>query len=743
MTFLKSLITTLLALTALSAAAGPVTGRRVQAVQPGGKSFTIVVNGDEFRHSFTDEHGHAVIKGSDGYYYYASYSSDGTIYSTGHLVGETAPASVLSASLKRQPVQASQLRRRQIQKTLSARTMRRAKAQAAGNGGVVRRHSIILLVEFQDTKMQHSKSDFERLITERGYSLNGATGCAAEYFEDQLGGEYEFTYTVSDIITLSRDCKYYFQDDDKGYIDLNAHKAVKEACELAAASGIDFSQFDDDGDGYVDNVFLFVAGRDEAESAAETDLPWSHQSYLHYYYSPDVVQGGKKIDNYALTTELRLVSTGISSKYILAGIGTFCHEYSHTLGLADLYDTDYEENGYSNAVWGCTNLMDTGSYNNNGDTPPHYSAIEYECAGVTSHRETLAPGRYSLEPISKNRRYLKMETGNPGEFWLIECRTNASVSGPSRWDKYIGGKGLLVYHIDQSQNPAGTSATYQMDMTAALRWSYNEVNCLSSHQCAYLLSATPGLSAYVFQDNVWYSNRSEVKKVFYPTSKNNSLTSESDPAFVFWDGSESPLAITDIKLSGENVTFTVRSTAEMDLPEIIPGDSEIFQDAAILQWTSDDPEYNEPAYLSYCQSDGTLCEPIEVQPYAPGKYAYTIEGLKTRTAYKTEICFMSDGFFGHPASVNFTTKTSYGSYAYMFLNNVARNEDQTFPTGSRLPLRLYNAGSGAKVKWYFNDKEIHCAADGYYSLNSSGTIKAVLEKSNGETEIISKYFRVK
>ena len=122
-----------------------------------------------------------------------------------------------------------------------------------------------------------------------------------------------------------------------------------------------------------------------------------------------------------------------------------------------MYDSDYEASGgYSEGLWYSTSLMDGGCYNDNTNTPPCLNAIELDQLGIIEP-EVLAVGDYVLRPLSEKKRFLRMDTDNPGEYFLFECR---AASG---WDQYMGsyggfvGSGLLIYHVDRSMNAAGYS----------------------------------------------------------------------------------------------------------------------------------------------------------------------------------------------------------------------------------------------------------------------------------------------
>lgn len=727
------IFTLLILLTPKYAVSKPVNMLHVFLSQPDGSRFEAIINGDEFASTITDTEGRSIIKNKDGYYCYALYNTDGSKYSTGYIVGEKTPANIMEAS-KKIPYDALRKQAAEKRGIMTAEIKRKAllsgkTAKDAGiktKEGPINKHCVVLLVQFRDKSFKYTKADFEALVSQPGYSFNGATGSVKDYFNAQFRGDYIFNFTLSDIITLDKNCGYYFADEG-GKKDVRAHLAVKEACEKADAAGMDFSAFDADGDGEVDNVFLFVAGRDQADGGGE-DCVWSHQYYLKA--TTNLAIDGKIINTYAVTTELRLAP---DNSFPLAGIGVFCHEYSHTLGLMDMYDTDgLASGGYGNGLWSSLALMDGGNSNNNTNTPPNYNAVDYDMLGLGTPAP-LTSGQHYLAPISQNRGFFKMETGNNGEYYLLECRDNEG------WDSHIGGKGLIIYHIDKSRKQSGYSDSQGRDLTAEERWLLNEVNCRPLHQCAELVSATPGISAYTPEG--YYANNAHL--VFYPSTVNNAFSPATEPRFVFWDGTESPLAISDIKFNGNSIEFNVVNISGIDIPSVKPGRHDIFQDAAIIQWEASIPSYTGSSYISYGKS-GEEPVTIEVLPYQAGKYAVILEGLSSRTAYRTSIVFKEGGISGPAAALNFTTKSLYDVEPYIFLYGVVqRNSDGSFPKNSLIPLRIYNLRGAYSVQWFFDDKEIPAPACGYYELVSSGQLKAVVTYADGSKDIIQKTIIVK
>ena len=588
--------------------------------------------------------------------------------------------------------------------------------------GPMVKHGIVILAQFANMHFKHEREHFVAMLTQEGYDVGGATGSAKEYFDAQFSGAVEFSFDVSEIVTLSNDLAYYGGNtsNSKGTeSDKAPEEMVIEACRLADPQ-VDFSIYDDDGDGEVDNVFIFFAGGDEAEGAGD-DCIWSHAWYLRDGAGKQLELDGKVVNRYACTAEMtRYYDLSGEIRQRLAGIGTFCHEYSHTFGLPDLYDTDYDgSGGDAVALWGSTSLMDGGNQNNGCNTPPSFNAIEREILGLTEPVLIEGDGTYRLEPVHKGGAVYRMNTDTEGEYFLFECRAEDS------WDAYIGGSGLLVYHIDKTGRPSGYSDAYGRDIKALSRWTiYNEVNCRPDHQCADLIEALPDAAS--------------VRNVFYPMGAVTSVAAET---LTFWSGAVGLMSVEGIRKDGSAIVFSiVGNSVDTTPPEPVRVAYEKYQDAAVVTFESS-RAYDGDATVSWGIS-GREMTTVNLKPYKEGCYALVLEGLHPRTSYSIAISFFINGVVGKEGSVSFMTSSYSGGYPYIYLKNVQRNPDGTFPKGSRLPLRVYNAVGAEKVTWTFDGIKITPDKSGFYTLGRSGKLKAVVSWEDGSQDVIIKQITV-
>ena len=717
-----------LALLALPLSAGPGWRGLMTVAQPDGREIRVQMQGDEWGHVCTLEDGSAVTRAADGWWYYAQYGPDGRLRRSSVRVGDPLPADLAAEcrAIPRELLQQDASRRRASAGALREQERLRHTATKAGEGQRVR-HGAVILAQFQDLsfKASHTRAAFQELI-----NGSGATS-ALSYFQDQWRGAYSFKFDVSEIVTLPKEYAYYGQNGDDG-VDERPAQMIADACQ-AAASSLDFSLYDNDGDGKVDNVFIIFAGPDEAQNAGD-DFIWSHQWYLFSGAGINLVLNGKRIDNYACCAELNY-DPSTRSWSQLCGIGTFCHEYTHTFGIPDMYDTVHPLDGTrSEALWHSLALMDAGNQNNNGKTPPYYNAVERWFFGLDAPKE-LSLGQHTLRPIHEAGDYYLLPTDDDGECFLLECRQETG------WDAYIGGSGLLIYHLDLSKRDAGEG------LTAYERWRQNKVNANPDHQCVDLIEPDPEARAAFVQAFTSQALLSLVPHAVWPYGSYNLFTPVSKPAFRFWSGQESPVSLTGITRNGDgSVSFSVVANTGEKAPGVRLEGLSVYQDGALISWSLDRDDYFAPSYLRYCNADSNAYREIEVQPYAVGRYACILEGLSPTTPYKVQLLCKAGGVEG-PVNSNaaFTTKSApkEGQYPYIYLKDVERLTGGAIASGTGIPLHVYNALDVKGVDWFWNGSPIQAGADGLFHPTESGTLKAVVYLQDGSKDILLKNLTIR
>lgn len=319
---------------------------------------------------------------------------------------------------------------------------------------------LIILVQFADTKFQaaNSLAAFVDMFNKEGYDHNGAYGSAADYFKAQSNNTYKPEFDVFGPVTLTNNVNYYGEMAG-GYNDRYLADFVIEAVTAAEAEGCDFSKYDANKDGYVDIVYLLYAGKGQADGGGtETIWPlnWTISSMLlsglthgetGYTYTKLPKFDGYTINNFACSGELN----GFTGDR--AGIGTFCHEFSHVLGLPDYYVTNANAvNSNKNYTPGAWSLMDQGLYNNEGNTPPNYSAFDKYFMGWITPKALLKDQQADVTLTTKYGDAYQISGASNGPkvysynqmVWYLENRQKTG------WDGYLPGHGMCVWEVKYS-----------------------------------------------------------------------------------------------------------------------------------------------------------------------------------------------------------------------------------------------------------------------------------------------------
>ena len=247
------------------------------------------------------------------------------------------------------------------------------------------------------------------MLNKQGFSEYGGTGCAKEYFELNSNGQFRPQFDVYGPVTLPNNREYYGGNDERGD-DKHASEMVSHAVQILDPD-VDFTRYDMSSDGEVDNVYVIYAGQGEATYGGP-DTVWPHS----YDLLKDMVfvrVDGLYVNHYACCNEWL--------KDEPDGVGTFIHEFSHVLGLPDLYATIGARLSATPGNW---SVLDYGPYNNGGHTPPNYSAYERYAMGWVEPEILSAPKNLNLLNLSESNQVAIIPVeGNENEFFLIENRS--------------------------------------------------------------------------------------------------------------------------------------------------------------------------------------------------------------------------------------------------------------------------------------------------------------------------------
>jgi len=492
----------LLALSAMAVPAKP--GVVITFTQPDGTQVRVQLHGDEYLNWYTlAGTNEMVARHDDGFWRPTSISAE------------------LRAAAKE--------RRRQDEADMATRRAKMKGTNARTHG---EHHIPVLLVEFTDVKFKQSdpKQAFNDMLNKRGYNTGDAKGSVRDYFSDNSFDEYKPVFDVYGPVTLPHNMAYYGEQIMNGdrvvTHDKQAYMALIDGANILDAT-VNFAQYDEDHDGMVDMTLFYYAGYSQAEGGP-TDAIWPHQSSVR---SRNAVHDGVKLGNYFCTAELR----GSSGNKI-CGIGVTAHEFSHSLGLPDYYDTDYEDNGESHGM-GSFSVMDSGCYLKGSDIPPYFNALERTQLDWADENDitVLSRGYHTMQGVQHNEGYM-LHSPVEGEGFMLEYRNKQG------WDQELPA-GLVIYHIDKSTAHHVTSY-----YTAYSLWDMNDINVYGHHPCCYVIPAADQTSLNTSSNrNSWVFPGTQNVKSYKP---------------IDWDGNELG-EITDIAFASDNqLSFKAKVTGE-------------------------------------------------------------------------------------------------------------------------------------------------------------------------------------
>jgi len=363
---------------------------------------------------------------------------------------------------------------------------------------VGKKKGLILLVEFQNKKFEedHTPALYNDILNKVGFTSDlGFRGSVKDYFLDQSHGQFELDFDVIGPLTMPRTYGYYGANTQGD--DTNPGLMVATACEMADGQ-VDYHDYDWDGDGEVDQVFVIYAGLGEA-AGGDANTIWPHEWHLQSSdYGKMLTLDDVVIDTYACGPEL-IQRSYTASSIGIEGIGTICHEFTHCLGLPDMYDTGGGNYGMSS--W---DLMSSGSYNDGSFSPAGFTSYERMYCGwqqpVVLQNDTVVTGMKALG--EGGDFYIIYNDAHPDEYYLLENRQKTG------WDSGLAGSGLLVLHIDYDEE----------------LWMYNLVNNTTSfggyngHQRCTVIPADNSLNP-----------RSDIGTDVFPYGGKDSLTNYSLP----------------------------------------------------------------------------------------------------------------------------------------------------------------------------------------------------------------------
>ena len=373
----------------------------------------------------------------------------------------------------------------------------------------------IILVNYTDVTFIHENpvATFQNQFNEKPYSC-------LHYFESQSRGRFSPRFDILGPVNLPNDRAYYGANK-RIYgteVDIRLGTMIYDAC-MGVADNVNFSDYDNDGDGYVDVVVVLYAGVGEAQAwryVPESVWPcqWDMQESYDWGCSETgpFQLNGVTIDKYAVFNELE---GNNDSSTRIDGVGTFCHEFGHCLGLPDFYPTN-GGSGYGMSSW---DIMDHGCYLDDGNTPAGYTSYERHFMGWMELINPVEDTHYDLAPLNTDEGTAVKVTNdaNSDEYYLLEYRVKTG------WDAYLPAEGIMVLHVDYDK----------------YAWDNNTPNNVASHPRMTLIPADNTLSGFTNANDLW------------PRGELDSLTNNSIPAATVFTGGYMNKPITRMTVDSE------------------------------------------------------------------------------------------------------------------------------------------------------------------------------------------------
>lgn len=498
----------------MTASAIPAHPRPMDVTQSDGSKLTVRLVGDEFYHRTMTTDGYTLLQRSNGDYVYAVES------------GSTLVASDVVAHnpMMRNASELSMLTKLQkglTDKKLAAqgKAMHASRDQlnASIRTDYQKFRGLLILINYNDRTFNYGGDYFEAMMNQKDYtgyyrtdgSFVPCTGSARDYYYDNSMGLFDPEFDVVGPVTVNYSCT-----SPNGTSVASMFISAIDALNPV----IDFSRYDGDEDGVVDMIYFVVAGYTSNFSGNNSGYLWPHQSTLYYYTSQRY--DGVYLGRYSCSGEIYgWEDYGYTDP---DGIGTICHEFTHALGLMDLYDTNYDQNGQANDP-GEWDIMAGGSYMDDSHTPVGFSLWERYRLGFADPVEIDEKrAGYSLEALNTSNTGYWIASPNENEFFMLENRQQTG------WDTYLPGHGMLITRVEYNQ----------------YAWSRNTINANASHMYYELLRA----------GNLTGSNPSDP---FPGTNQVTAINNLTTPSLLTWSGQANEYGLDNIAENDGIITFNV------------------------------------------------------------------------------------------------------------------------------------------------------------------------------------------
>jgi len=480
--------------------------------QPNGEQVTLIMQGDEFVRFAQTLDGYTLLYNDEGYFCYAQKN----------IYGDIEPSVFYAEDISKRSVEVKEfltmlpkeLRYNETQISVYQQIRNIVENESRGNKGNTTgvRKLLTILMQYPDKPFLKTQEDFHNLFNQIKYTEYGANGSVKDFFLESSYNKLDVQTTVVGPFTAKNKHAYYGDFDQ-------ARELATEAVYAAADFGVDFSEFAYNGE--VPSFYMIFAGCGQ-EAGAGTSSIWSHAWSINPTYF-----NGVRVSSYACSPEHRN-----SGGKEITRIGVICHEFGHSLGAPDYYDTDYGTGGQYEGT-GTWDLQASGSWNDNGRTPappnPRSKVYTYGWATIIELNE---PQTITI-PSARiyDNAYFRINTQTPGEYFILENKTTGG------YDDYIPGTNMLIYRC--AANTSGMNTTspqkfYPVAANAPVDLPGSGTNCQKHY--GYINSSLCS----------WPGNTGKTE-----------FSDTTIPAMISWNRQPTNKPITNITNHGNYITFDI------------------------------------------------------------------------------------------------------------------------------------------------------------------------------------------
>jgi M6 family metalloprotease-like protein len=527
--------------------AAPAAPVPVDMVQPDGRIVRVYVRGDEAVRWMESPDGYSLLYGKDGFIVYAVDDGNGGMMPSDIVYGDASLRSATEMARadsipKRLKFSAGQVNEKRLAWNVNHTRRETEKRPSMLRQSGKKTRALCVLMEFADKKFTKTVQDFERLMNQTGYNENSAKGSVRDFYIEDSYGNIDLEVTVIGPFTARNNMEYYGKDSGGAGQDSHPREFAEEAAYAAHDRlGANISDFDNDGDGFIDAFHVIYAGYGQ-EGGGESNTIWAHEAWFWPY---DLVLGSVKLSKYSCSPELYS-----NNGERITRIGVICHEMGHIFGAPDFYDTNGTDGG-SYTGTGNWDLMAGGSWNDGGSSPAHTNMYQkIENGWVTPVELTENSAVTGMENSAEHPVAFKISTPVDNDYYIIENRQK------KKFDSYVPGHGLLIYHVNLKESDI----------------NYNTIN--NSHpQKMYPVCASA--SGNPGSQTSTYGNINSEGCPFPGSTMKTSFTAETIPSFVAWDGQGANGKITEITETAGVISFNFIRKGS-DIPQLAGNKATVF-----------------------------------------------------------------------------------------------------------------------------------------------------------------------